>query len=133
VAETTDYYVAKYEEASNLLAKASAVDASIASESWAASFAEQFKNLDDFESKLSEYTEKSYKSVDGYKDTIKNTVGSEDGGLTEIFDKTKTAAEALASAIGGGGSTATESDTPPVNETIEDYGKKSQEAVDNGG
>lgn len=133
VAETTEYYVAKYEEASNLLSKASAVDASIASESWAASFAEQFKNLDDFESKLSEYTEKSYKSVDGYKDTIKNTVGSEDGGLTEIFDKTKASAEALASAIGGGGSTATESDTPPVNETVEEYGKKSQEAVDNGG
>ena len=133
VAETTDYYVAKYEEASNLLAKASAVDASIASESWAASFAEQFKNLDDFESKLSEYTEKSYKSVDDYKNTIKNTVGSEDGGLAEIFDSTKTAAEDLASAIGGGGSTATESDAPPVNETIEDYGKKSQEAVDNGG
>ena len=133
VAETTDYYVAKYEEASNLLAKASAVDASIASESWAASFASQFKNLGDFEAKLNEYASKSAGAVSGYKTTLETAIGGEDSDLAKAFGDATTNAKNLAAALGGGSSSGENSDTPSVNETIEDYGSKAREAVDNGG
>ena len=133
VAETTDYYVAKYEEASNLLAKASAVDASIASESWAASFAEQFKNLDDFETKLNEYANKSAGTVNEYKTTLETSIGGEDSDLAKAFKDATTNARDLAAALAGGGSGESESDTTPTNDAVEDYGEKANEAVNNGG
>lgn len=132
VAETTDYYVAKYEEASNLLAKASMVDASIASESWAASFANQFKNLDDFEAKLNEYASKSAEAVDEYKETLETSVG-EDSDLGKAFGEATKNAKDLAAALTGGGSSESESDTTPTNDAVEDYGEKTNEAVNNGG
>lgn len=132
VAETTDYYVEKYEEASNLLAKASMVDASIASESWAVSFASQFKDLDDFEAKLNEYASKSAGAVDEYKETLETSVG-EDSDLGKAFGEATKNAKDLAAALTGGGSGESESDTTPTNDAVEDYGEKANEAVNNGG
>lgn len=132
VAETTDYYVEKYEEASNLLAKASMVDASIASESWAASFASQFKDLDDFEAKLNEYASKSAGAVDEYKEMLETSVG-EDSDLGRAFGEATKNAKDLAAALTGGGSGESESDTTPTNDAVEDYGEKANEVVNNGG
>ena len=132
VAETTDYYVAKYEEASNLLAKASAVDASIASESWGASFASQFKNLDDFEAKLNEYASKSAGAVDEYKTTLETTIGGEDSEFNSIFSKTIEDANALTSAINGG-TDADGNTTTGAKDAVEKYGESAQWVVDNGG
>jgi hypothetical protein len=130
--ETINYYVEKYEEASRLLAKASIVDASIASESWAASFASQFKNLDDFEAKLNEYANKSAGAVDEYKEKLETSVG-EDSDLGKAFEEATTNAKDLATALVGGDSGENKTDTPPVNDAVEDYGEKANEAVNNGG
>ena len=132
VAKTTDYYVAKYEEASNLLAKASAIDASIASESWAASFASQFKNLDDFEAKLNEYINKSAGAVDRYKATLETAIGGEDSEFNSIFSKTIEDANALTSAINGG-TDADGNTTTGAKDAVEKYGESAQWVVDNGG